>query len=54
MFRCLSLLGFVAVAFGAAALASVSPPAKKVLVNRRRPIYTRIRGPQYHLAFSMN
>jgi hypothetical protein len=60
MFRCFSLLGIVAVAFGVAALASASPPAKKITVsdkNRRpqpRPTYTRIPGLKYHLAFSMN
>jgi hypothetical protein len=61
MFRCFSLLGIVAVAFGVAALASASPtPATKTPVKGRtprrpsRPAYTRIPGPKYHLAFSMN
>jgi hypothetical protein len=62
MFRCFSLLGIVAVAFGVAALASVSPtPATKAPANNdllpRRPQPTtlaRIPGLKYHLAFSMN
>ena len=60
MFRCFSLLGIVAVAFGVAALASAAPPAKTVPVKarprraRQRPTYTRIPGLKYHLAFSMN
>jgi hypothetical protein len=62
MFRCFSLLGIVAVAFGVAALASASPtPATKALAkpktpNRtpRRPAYIRVPGLRYHLAFSMN
>ncbi len=61
MFRCFSLLGIVAVAFGVAALASTAPPAKKLLPakdeNTRpqpRPQYARIPGLKYHLAFSMN
>jgi hypothetical protein len=60
MFRCFSLLGIVAVAFGVAALASAAPPAKKVPVKAKnprtpqRPAYTRIPGLKYHLAFSMN
>jgi hypothetical protein len=61
MFRCFSLLGIVAVAFGVAALASASPPARKIAVKHKtprrtpyRPTYTRIPGLTYHLAFSMN
>ena len=62
MFRCFSLLGIVAVAFGVAALASVSPtpavktPAKDNAHLRKPlpPTYTRMPGPKYHLAFSMN
>ena len=62
MFRCFSLLGIVAVAFGVAALASVSPtpatkaPEKDNLFPRRpqRPAFARIPGLKYHLAFSMN
>jgi hypothetical protein len=63
MFRCFSLLGIVAVAFGVAALASVSPtPATKTPENKdktlRRPpqptTLARIPGLKYHLAFSMN
>jgi hypothetical protein len=62
MFRCFSLLGIVAVAFGVAALASVSPtPATKTPAKGKaprqlpyRPTYTRMPGLKYHLAFSMN
>jgi hypothetical protein len=61
MFRCFSLLGIVAVAFGVAALASAAPPTKKIPVKtngpRRTPqsaVYARIPGLKYHLAFSMN
>jgi hypothetical protein len=62
MFRCFSLFGIVAVAFGAAALASFSPtpatktPAKDRALPRRpqRPTFARIPGLKYHLAFSMN
>ena len=62
MFRCFSLLGIVAVAFGVAALASVSPtPATKTPAKDntpppapQRPTQTRIPGQHYHLAFSMN
>ena len=62
MFRCFSLLGIVAVAFGVAALASVSPtpatktPAKDKTLPRppQRPTYRPIPGLKYHLAFSMN
>ncbi|HKI31498.1 MAG TPA: hypothetical protein VKA46_06495 [Gemmataceae bacterium] len=61
MFRCFSLLGIVAVAFGVAALASASSPPKKILVKDKtprrtasRPTYIRIPGLAYHLAFSMN
>ncbi len=62
MFRCFSLLGIVAVAFGVAALASVSPtpptktPAKGQAPRRLpyRPTYARVPGLKYHLAFSMN
>jgi hypothetical protein len=62
MFRCFSLLGIVAVAFGVAALASVSPtpvtvsPAKDKLLPQppQRPTFARIPGLKYHLAFSMN
>jgi hypothetical protein len=62
MFRCFSLLGIVAVAFGVAALASASPtPTTKTSAKgqapRRlpqRPTYTRVPGLKYHLAFSMN
>jgi hypothetical protein len=50
------------VAFGVAALASVSPtpatkaPEKDNLLPRppQRPTFARIPGLQYHLAFSMN
>jgi hypothetical protein len=61
MFRCFSLLGIVAVAFGVAALASASPtPATKTPAKGRprrtprRPTYARVPGLKYHLAFSMN
>jgi len=61
MFRCFSLLGIVAVAFGFAALASLSPTAKTIPAQDKgprrppyRPTYTRIPGLKYHLAFSMN
>ena len=62
MFRCFSLLGIVAVAFGVAALASVSPtpatktPEKDKTLTRppQRPTLARIPGLKYHLAFSMN
>ncbi len=62
MFRCFSLLGIVAVAFGVAALASASPtPATKIPAKGKaqrqlpnRPAYARIPGLKYHLAFSMN
>jgi hypothetical protein len=62
MFRCFSLLGIVAVAFGVAALASVSPnPATKTPAQGkspprppRRPTLDPIHGLKYHLAFSMN
>ncbi len=62
MFRCFSLLGIVAVAFGVAALASVSPataikaPEKDNLLPPppQRPTFARIPGLKYHLAFSMN
>ncbi len=59
MFR---FLGIVAVAFGVAALASVSPtrvtktPAKDKTLPRppQRPAFARVPGLTYHLAFSMN
>jgi hypothetical protein len=61
MFRSLSLLGIVAVAFGVAALASLTPAPKTLPANDKgprrrpyRPAYTRMPGLQYHLAFSMN
>jgi hypothetical protein len=62
MFRCFSLLGIVAVAFGVAALASGSPtpatklPAKAKTQRRppQRPTYVLMPGLNYHLAFSMN
>jgi hypothetical protein len=63
MFRCFSLLGIMAVAFGVAALASATPPAKKIKIpvidkTPRRsaplPALARIHGLQYHMAFSMN
>jgi hypothetical protein len=59
MFRCFSLLGIVAVAFGVAALASASSPANKIVVKTprrvpQRPNLTRVPGLKYHLAFSMN
>ena len=63
MFRCFSLLGIVAVAFGVAALASTAPPAKKIKVvvtdktpprPAPLPALSRIPGLKYPLAFSMN
>ena len=61
MFRSFSLLGIVAVAFGFAALASLTPAAKTIPAKNNkprrppyRPTYTRIPGLKYHLAFSMN
>jgi len=61
MFRCFSLLGIVAVAFGVAALASLTPTVPAIPDNAKnprrrshRPTYTRIPGLQYHLTFSMN
>jgi hypothetical protein len=61
MFRCFSLLGIAAVVFGVAALASASPPARKIHLKnskprrlQQRPAYNRIPGLKYHLAFSMN
>ncbi len=60
MFRCLSLLGIVAAAFGVAALASVTPATKQLAQKTQprrvphRPALDRIPGLQYHVAFSMN
>jgi len=60
MFRCFSLLGIVAVAFGVAALASVTPSTQKIVLKTRprrvpaRLSLNRIPGLQYHMAFSMN
>jgi hypothetical protein len=64
MFRCLSLLGIVAVAFGVAALASAAPqPVPKQLPDTSEPprkraprpaTFVRVPGLAFHASLSAN
>ncbi len=61
MFRCFSLLGVVAVAFGVAALASASRTSSKLLAvaeksrrRARRPQFVRVPGLAFHVVLSAN